>query len=91
MNKKEWTLTQIARLLDQPQHKLIYLCEKGVILPDGVDAKGRGSSRWFSAHNLFEFMVALKLGEFHIPTKLTTMFFGQFVLLTKILEKVIRC
>ncbi len=72
MNKKEWTLTQIARLLDQPQHKLIYLCEKGVILPDGVDAKGRGSSRRFSARNLFEFMVALKLGEFHIPTKLTT-------------------
>ena len=72
MNKKEWTLTQIARLLDQPQHKLIYLCEKGVILPDGLDAKGRGSSRRFSARNLFEFMVALKLGEFHIPTKLTT-------------------
>ena len=72
MTNKEWTLTQIANLLCQPQYKLIYLCEKGVILPDGVDAKGRGSSRRFSAHNLFEFMVAFTLGDFHIPTKITT-------------------
>ena len=72
MTNKEWTLTQIAKLLCQPQYKLIYLCEKGVILPDGVDAKGRGSSRRFSAHNLFEFMVAFTLGNFYIPTKITT-------------------
>ena len=72
MTNKEWTLTQIANLLCQPQYKLIYLCDKGVILPDGVDAKGRGSSRRFSAHNLFEFMVAFTLGDFHIPTKITT-------------------
>ena len=72
MSNKEWTLTQISSLLHQPQYKLIYLCEKGVITPDGSDAKGRGSSRRFSARNLFEFVVALKLGEFHLPTKLTT-------------------
>ena len=72
MSKNEWTLTQISSLLNQPQYKLIYLCEKGVILPDVSDAKGRGSSRRFSARNLFEFVVALKLSEFHLPTKLTT-------------------
>ena len=72
MSKKEWTLTQIATLLHQPQYKLIYLCEKGVIVPDGVDAKGRGSSRRFSQRNLFEFLVAFTLGDFHVPTKLTT-------------------
>ncbi len=72
MSKNEWTLTQISNLLDQPQYRLIYLCEKGVIVPDGSDAKGRGSSRRFSARNLFEFVVALKLSEFHLPTKLTT-------------------
>ena len=72
MSKNEWTLTQISSLLNQPQYKLIYLCEKGVIIPDGSDAKGRGSSRRFSARNLFEFVVALKLSEFHLPTKLTT-------------------
>ena len=72
MRRKEWTLTQIANFLQQPQYKLIYLCEKGVITPDGVDAKGRGSSRRFSERNLFEFMVAFTLGDFHIPTKITT-------------------
>ena len=72
MSKKEWTLTQISSLLNQPQYRLIYLCEKKVIIPDGKDAKGRGSSRRFSARNLFEFVVALKLGEFHLPTNLTS-------------------
>lgn len=72
MSRKEWTLTQIANLLGLPQYKLIYLCEKGVIVPDGVDAKGRGSSRRFSARNLFEFMVAFTLGDFHVPTNITT-------------------
>ena len=72
MSKKELTLTQIANFLHQPQYKLIYLCEKGVIVPDEVDAKGRGSSRRFSERNLFEFLVAFTLGDFHIPTKITT-------------------
>ena len=52
MSREEWTLTQIAKFLRQPQYKLIYLCEKGVIVPDGVDAKGRGSSRRFSRAQL---------------------------------------
>lgn len=72
MSKKELTLTQIANFLHQPQYKLIYLCEKGVIVPDEVDAKGRGSSRRFSERNLFEFLVAFTLGDFNIPTKITT-------------------
>ena len=72
MDTKEWTLTQIANRLSRPQYKLIYLCEKGVIVPDGVDAKGRGSSRRFSQRNLYEFMVAFTLGDFHVPTNITT-------------------
>ena len=67
MQKNEWTLTEIARLLNQPQHRLIYFCEKKVIKPDGKDASGRGSSRIFSAQNLFEFEIALTLWKFHIP------------------------
>ena len=38
-----------------------------MIHPDGENASGRGSSRRFSARNLFEFAVALTLWEFHIP------------------------
>ena len=62
------TLTKIAELLRQPQHRLIYLCEKSVIIPDRTDAKSCGSSRRFSERNLFEFSVALTLREFRIPT-----------------------
>lgn len=64
---REWTLTEVARLLGEPQHRLIYLCEKGVVQPDFEDAKGRGSSRRFSAHNLLEFAIALRLRELGIP------------------------
>ena len=71
MNHSELTLTEIAGLLNQPQHRLIYLCEKSVIVPDGTDAKGRGSSRRFSERNLFEFSVALTLSEFHIPANVS--------------------
>ena len=65
--KSEWSLSEAARLLGQPQHKLIYLCEKGVIVPDLEEARGRGSSRRFSARNLLEFEVALKLRELTVP------------------------
>ena len=74
MFNKELTLTEISRVLEEPQHRLIYLCEKGVIVPDGSDAKGRGSSRRFSPRNLFEFSVALTLAEFHFPAKITANF-----------------
>ena len=63
----EWTLTEAARLLGEPQHRLIYLCEKGVVQPDLEDAQGRGSSRRFSAHNLLEFAIALHLRVLEIP------------------------
>ena len=63
----QWTMTKAARLLDAPQHRLIYLCEKGVVEPDFQDAEGRGSSRRFSARNLLEFAVALRLRELDLP------------------------
>ena len=74
MEKNEWTLTEIARSLNQPQHRLIYLCEKGVIIPDFSDAQGRGSSRRFSARNIFEISTALVLSEFHFPATITANF-----------------
>ena len=62
-----WTLTAAARLLEEPQHRLIYLCEKGVVEPDVEDAGGRGSSRRFSNRNLLEFAVALCLRDLELP------------------------
>jgi len=42
------------------------LCEKGAVVPDFQDADGRGSSRRFSARNLLEFAIALRLRELEI-------------------------
>ncbi len=66
-NRSVWTLAQAARLLHEPQHRLIYLCEKLVVVPDFADASGRGSSRRFSARNLLEFAIALKLRTLGLP------------------------
>src|SRR5512135_3536899 len=63
----EWTLPEIAKLLREPQHRLIYLCEKGVVVPDLGEAMGRGSSRRFSKRNLLEFQLALRLRRLALP------------------------
>ena len=80
----EWTLTEAARLLGEPQHRLIYLCEKGVIKPDFQEADGRGSSRRFSARNLLEFGVALRLRALGIPASVS----GAVVYVLRGFEKV---
>jgi DNA-binding transcriptional MerR regulator len=64
---REWTLSEASRLLEAPQHRLIHLCEKKVVVPDYGDANGRGSSRRFSARNLLEFALALRLRKLTIP------------------------
>ncbi len=67
---REWTLSEAARLLGEPQHRLIYLCEKKVVVPDLNNARGRGSSRLFSSRNLLEFAVALRLRGLELPVRL---------------------
>ena len=61
------TLTQAAKVLRVSQHRLIHLCEEGVVVPDVQDARGRGSSREFSRRNLFEFAVALEMRRLEVP------------------------
>jgi hypothetical protein len=63
----EWTLADVSRLLHEPQHRLIYLCERGAIVPDRGDARGRGSSRGFSERNILEFALALRLRKLELP------------------------
>jgi DNA-binding transcriptional MerR regulator len=67
MASESYTLTEIARRLDVPQHRLIHLCEKGVVIPEVHAATGRGSSRIFSPLNYLELAVALKLRDMFIP------------------------
>lgn len=62
-----WSVTEAAKLLGVPQHRLIHLCEKKVVVPDVRDARGRGSSREFSKRNLFDFAVALEMRRLELP------------------------
>jgi hypothetical protein len=71
MGSSEHTLPEIARVLGEKEHRLIYLCERGVVVPDVEDARGRGSSRVFSKRNVLEFAVALKLREAMLPVTAT--------------------
>ena len=64
---RSFTLSEIARRLNVPQHRLIHLCEKGVVVPDVHGAAGRGSSRVFSSRNFLELAVALRLREMMLP------------------------
>lgn len=64
---QSFTLSEIAQRLDVPQHRLIHLCEKGVVVPDVHGAAGRGSSRVFSARNFLELAVALRLRDMMLP------------------------
>ena len=82
----EYTLSQAARLLGEPQHRLIYLCEKGVVQPDIQDAEGRGSSRRFSGRNMLEFAVALRLRELEIPAS----FVGTVIYVLRAFERSVR-
>jgi DNA-binding transcriptional MerR regulator len=67
MPAESYTLTEIARRLDVAQHRLIHLCEKGVVIPEVQAATGRGSSRVFSLLNYLELAVALRLRDMFIP------------------------
>lgn len=66
-----YTLAEVARRLEVPQHRLIHLCERLVVVPDIQDAGGRGSSRIFSARNFLELAVALRLRDMMLPVTAT--------------------
>lgn len=56
------TLKEVADHFHRPAHRIIHLCETGLIIP-AVDAQGRGSVRRFSRDNTFRILVALELQE----------------------------
>lgn len=64
---ERFTLTQAAKALRVPQHRLIHLCEQAAIIPDLEKARGRGSSRAFSRRNIFEFAVAIEMRRAELP------------------------
>lgn len=85
-DRASFTLSEIARRLDVPQHRLIHLCEKGVVVPDIHDAEGRGSSRLFSARNFLELAVAIRLRDLMLPVSAI----GSVIHVLRALEKQLR-
>jgi hypothetical protein len=81
-----FTLAEVARRLDVPQHRLIHLCEKQVVIPDVKDAGGRGSSRVFSARNFLGLATALRLRDMMLPVSAT----GAIVHVIRTLEDRLR-
>lgn len=64
---RSFTLSDLARRLEVPQHLLIHLCEKGVVVPEVREAQGRGSSRVFSSRNFLQLAIALQLRAAMLP------------------------
>jgi DNA-binding transcriptional MerR regulator len=56
------TMKEVAARLARPAHRIIHLCEQGVVRPR-VDAQGRGSVRQFSREDVFRILLALWLQE----------------------------
>ena len=62
-----FTLSEVEGVFKAPQHVLIHLCEKEIVIPDIQQTDGRGKFRRFSVKNMFEFAVALELKKYQIP------------------------
>lgn len=62
-----FTLSEVEEVFKIPQHVLIHLCEKQVVMPKIQQTSGRGNFRRFSQDNIFEFAVALELKKYQIP------------------------
>src|SRR5262245_30315697 len=56
------TLKEVTAHFNRPAHRIIHLCEAGVVRPI-VDAAGRGSVRRFSREDAFRLLLALELQE----------------------------
>jgi len=68
------TLKEVQLRLGVPQHVLIHLCEKGVVVPELGDTSGRGKRRAFSQRNVFELGVALALRELEVSVASSALF-----------------
>jgi DNA-binding transcriptional MerR regulator len=56
------TLKLVAEWIKRPPHRLIHLCEEGIVVPE-VDAEGRGSMRRFNRENIYRLLIGLHMQE----------------------------
>lgn len=56
------TLKDLAEFVEVPAHRIIHLCERGLVRP-AVPAEGRGTVRRFDRDNTFRVLLALRLED----------------------------
>ncbi len=62
MKEEQITLKEVAQICIRPAHRIIHLCETGVVRP-AVDAPGQGSVRRFSRDDIFYLRLAMDLQD----------------------------
>src|SRR5688572_4463018 len=63
---QRWTMKSVAEILAEPAHRVIHLCEHGVLNPI-VRSRGRGSVRRFDREDIFRLSVAFELQNHRLP------------------------
>ena len=53
----------VQRLSQLSHRQIIYLAEKGIVVPELEDASGRGTTRWYSRRDMAKFMFAKALRD----------------------------
>jgi hypothetical protein len=76
MSQPLQTMKQVVALLGRPAHRVIHLCEAGVVCPT-VGASGRGSVRRFSRDDLFRVALALDLQDAGAQAPLLGLLMGR--------------
>ena len=79
------TLKEVAAHFNRPAHRIIHLCEAGVVRPT-VDAAGRGSVRRFSRDDAFRLLLALELQEAGVQAPLIRPLMGALDALMQLPE-----
>jgi DNA-binding transcriptional MerR regulator len=79
------TMKEVAGHFNRPAHRIIHLCETGLIKPT-VDAQGRGTVRRFDRDDTFRILVALELQEAGVQIPLIKPLMTAFDELMKVLE-----
>jgi hypothetical protein len=69
MDEQLMTLKAVAKRVQRPAHRIIHLCETGVVNPT-VGANGRGTVRRFSREDAFRISLGLELQEMGIEVPL---------------------
>lgn len=65
--RREWTKTEAAKALGITARTIHFYTDAGLLTPDVANPKGKGTTRRYSAHNLFEFAVIRELAALGLP------------------------